>query len=198
MKSTAKLTFLVAVMTITATVSAWAQSAVRFEDGQPLAETPARPMPVKTAKEPPPLFIVNDNIVGYYYLPTATNPGAGQTPKNVAFFNHFDVWTYGTNFFNVEYLKATNSRALPFGTPAAPCDQNGPLDPPGRSARIHEIYGFRSTLGWNQLSGTESLSIGPLTNIEPHLALMPTPITPPWDRPSARSRRAPVRLRDAL
>jgi hypothetical protein len=61
-------------------------------------------------KEPPPVFTVNNNIVGYYYLPTATNPGAGQTPKNVAFFNHFDVWNYGTNFFNVEYLKATNGR----------------------------------------------------------------------------------------
>ena len=30
-----------------------------------------------------------------------------------------------------------------------------------------EIYGFaRSTLGWNQLSGTKAFSIGPLTNIE--------------------------------
>jgi hypothetical protein len=102
-------------------------------------------------------------------VPTATNPGAGQTPKNVVFFSHFDVWTYGTNFFNVEYLKATNGRAPPFGTPAAPCDQNGPLDPPGseRCPGYTEIYGFfRSTLGWNQLSGTKAFSIGPLTNIE--------------------------------
>jgi len=47
-------------------------------------------MPTKApTKEPPPLFIVNDNIVGYYYLPTATNPGAGQTPKHVVFFQPF-------------------------------------------------------------------------------------------------------------
>jgi hypothetical protein len=85
------------------------------------------------------------------------------------FFSHFDVWTYGTNFFNVEWLKASNGIAPPFGTPAAPCDQNGPLDPPGsqRCPGYTEIYGFfRSTLGWNQLSGTKTFSIGPLTNIE--------------------------------
>jgi hypothetical protein len=147
MKVTAKLTFLVAAMATTTTVSAWAQIADRFVDG----EAPVQPAPTKPPREPPPLFIVNDNIVGYYYLPTATNPGAGQTPKNVVVFNHFDVWTYGTNFVNVEYLKATSGRAPPFGTPAAPCDQNGPLDPPGsdRCPGYTEIYGFlRNTLGW--------------------------------------------------
>jgi hypothetical protein len=166
LKATAKLTFLVAMMATMTTVSAWAQIADRFVDGEP---PPAQPPPTKPPKEPPPLFIVNDNIVGYYYLPTATNPGAGQTPKNVVVFNHFDVWTYGTNFVNVKYLKATNGRAPPFGTPAAPCDQNGPLDPPGsdRCPGYTEIYGFlRNTLGWNQLSGTKAFSSGPLTNIE--------------------------------
>jgi len=137
MKATVKLTFVVAVMTTTASVNAWAQVADRFVDEQPPPAKPAQPLPTKAPKEPPPLFIVNDNIVGYYYLPTATNPGAGQTPKNVAFFQHFDVWTYGTNFFSVEYLKATNGRVPPFGTPAAPCDQGPPLLLPGRrSARV--------------------------------------------------------------
>jgi len=164
MKAIVKLTFLIAVMA-TASLNAWAQVADRFAD----EAAPAAPTEKPAAKEPPPLFIVNDNIIGYYYLPTATNPGAGQTPKNVVVFNHFDVWTYGTNFFNAEYLKATNGRAPPFGTPAAPCDQNGPLDPPGseRCPGYTEIYGFlRSTLGWNQLSGTKMFAAGPLTNIE--------------------------------
>jgi hypothetical protein len=164
MKATARLTFLVAAIAITTTGSAWAQVPDRFTD----VEAPPAAKPVKP-KEPPPVFIVNDNIVGYYYLPTATNPGAGQTPKNVLFYNHFDVWDYGTNFFSIEYLKASNNRAPPFGTPAAPCDQNGPLDPPGsrRCPGYTEIYGFfRSTLGWNQLSGTKAFSIGPMTNIE--------------------------------
>jgi hypothetical protein len=85
------------------------------------------------------------------------------------FFNHFDVWAYGTNFFSLDWLKATNGMAPPFGTPAAPCDQNGPLDPPG-SSRCHgyiEIYGLlRSTFGWNQIFNTKAFSVGPLTNIE--------------------------------
>src|SRR6478752_8851480 len=124
MRATAKLTFLVAVMAMTASVNAWAQTHDRSVD----AETPAEK---SVTPQLPPVFAVNNNIVGYYYLPTATNPGAGQTPKNVSFFQHFDVWTYGTNFFSVEYLKATNGRVPPFGTPAAPCDQGPPAFPPG-------------------------------------------------------------------
>ena len=131
-------------------------------DAQAPAEKPGTP-------ELPPVFTVNNNIVGYYYLPTATNPGAGQTPKNALSFSHFDVWNYGTNFVNVEWLKATNGRAPPFGTPAAPCDQHGPLDPPGssRCPGYMDIYGFfRSTFGWNQIFNTKAFSVGPLTNVE--------------------------------
>jgi hypothetical protein len=76
----------------------------------------------------------------------------------------------GSTVLNREgFVAATNGRAPPFGTPAAPCDQNGPLDPPGsdRCPGYTEIYGFlRNTLGWNQLSGTKAFSSGPLTNIE--------------------------------
>ena len=73
----------------------------------------AADMPVKAPAPaaPSPFFIVNDNSIGYYYAFTATNPGAGQTPKNVVTFTHFDVWEYGTNFLNVEWLKATNGVA---------------------------------------------------------------------------------------
>ncbi len=131
----------------------------------------AADVPVKSAVPtvPASVFLINDNSVGYYYAFTATNPGAGETPKNVLTFTHFDVWAYGTNFLNVEWLKATNGKAPLLGTPAAPCDQNGPLDPPGsqRCPGYTEIYGFlRSTLGWNQIFNTKAFSIGPLTNIE--------------------------------
>src|SRR5713226_2212337 len=170
MKAIAKLTFLAAVMAITATVSARAQVADRLVDEQrPPAVEPAPGLPTKAPKAPPPLFIVNDNIIGYYYLPTATNPGAGQTPKNVLVFNHFDVWSYGTNFLSVEWLKATNNKNPPFGTPASPCDQGGPQYPPGaqQCPGYTEIYGFvRSTFGWNQIFSTKAYSVGPLTNIE--------------------------------
>ena len=162
MRATAKLTFLVAVMAMTASVNAWAQTHDRSVD----AETPAEK---SVTPQLPPVFAVNNNIVGYYYLPATTNPGAGQTPQNGLFFSHFDVWNYGTNFVNVQWLKATNGDAPPFGTPAKPCDQNGPLDPPGssRCPGYTEIYGFfRSTFGWNQIFKTKAFSAGPLTNVE--------------------------------
>src|SRR5262249_818233 len=111
-----RLTFLVAVMAMTTSANAWAQTRDRSVDAEVPAGKPGRP-------GLPPVFAVNNNLVGYYSLPTTTNPGAGQTPQNALFFSHFDVWNYGTNFFNVEWSKATNGRAPPFGTPAAPCDQ---------------------------------------------------------------------------
>jgi hypothetical protein len=118
--------------------------------------------PPKAAPEAP-FFLVNDNSISYHYEFTANNPGAGKTPKDVVSFTHFDVWAYGTNFFNVDWLKATNGRAPPLGAPAAPCDFNGTSVCDGYT----EIYGFfRSTLGWNQLTGTKNFAFGPLTNIE--------------------------------
>jgi hypothetical protein len=123
--------------------------------------------PPKAAAAPPPFFIVNDNEISYSYQFKATNPGAGYSAKDVVSFTHFDVWAYGTNFFNVDWLKAINGHA-PFpaafpGTPAAPCDLTGTSNCVGYT----EIYGFfRSTLGWNQLTNSKTFAIGPLTNIE--------------------------------
>jgi nucleoside-specific outer membrane channel protein Tsx len=131
----------------------------------------AADMPVKAPPAPPllPFFLVNDNSITYRYEFTATNPGAGKTPKHVVSFSHFDVWAYGTNFFNIDWLKATNAKAPPFGTPAAPCDAGGPLDPPGstRCDAYTEIYALvRNTFGWNQIFNTKAFAFGPLTNIE--------------------------------
>lgn len=125
----------------------------------------AADLPVKAAKpvSPAPFFFVNDNSISYSYQFTANNPGAGNTPKHVLSFTHFDVWAYGTNFFNVDWLKATNGSAPPDGAPAAPCDLNGTSVCSGYT----EIYGFfRSTFGWNQIFGTKAFAMGPLTNIE--------------------------------
>ena len=82
MRATAKLTFLVAVMAMTTSVTAWAQTRDRSVDAGAPAEKSATP-------QLPPVFAVNNNTVGYYYLPTATNPGAGQTPQNSLFFRPF-------------------------------------------------------------------------------------------------------------
>lgn len=119
--------------------------------------------PPKKAPPPAPFFLVNENSMSLSYAFTATNPGAGKTPKIVGNFTHFDVWAYGTNFFTVDWLKATNGNAPPNGTPAAPCDFNGT----SVCAGYTEIYGlFRSTIGWNQLSHSKMFSAGPLTNVE--------------------------------
>ncbi len=112
----------------------------------------AADMPVKAVKAvtPPPFFFVNDNSLSYHYEFLATNPGAGKTPKNVLTFTHFDVWAYGTNFFNVDWLKATSMQT--------PTSDGG--------APYTEIYGFfRSTFGFNEVFGTKAFSMGPLTNV---------------------------------
>jgi len=102
---------------------------------------------------------VNENSLSYHYEFTATNPGAGKTGKNVLTFSHFDVWAYGTNFVNIDYLKATDGNT----TPAAPC---GFPNPNTGCSGYSEIYGlWRGTLGWNELFSTKAFSIGPLTNI---------------------------------
>jgi hypothetical protein len=129
----------------------------------------AADLPAKAVKaappQPPPFFFVNDNSISYRYEFTATNPGAGKTGKNVLTFTHFDVWQYGTNFFNVDWLKATkggSSFPAGTGTPAAPCDVGVGTTCPGYT----EIYGFfRSTFGWNEIFNTKAFAVGPLQDI---------------------------------
>ena len=121
----------------------------------------AADLPVKApaAAVQPPLFIVNDNSISYSYQFTATNPGTGYTPKHVLTYTHFDIWNYGTNFINVDYLKATNGAqapAAPCGFPSANVNCEG----------FTEIFAIiRNTIGWNQLTGSKMFSAGPLTNI---------------------------------
>jgi hypothetical protein len=124
------------------------------------ADLPVKAAPMAAPESP--FFIVNENSVSYHYEFDATNPGAGTTPKHVLSYTHFDVWAYGTNFINIDWLKATNGKAPPNGTPAAPCDFTGAGVCPGYT----EIYGFfRSTFGFNQMFHTKAFSMGPLTNV---------------------------------
>jgi hypothetical protein len=105
---------------------------------------------VSNAVTETPFFIVTDNSLGYRYEFTATNPGAGYTPKNVFTFTHFDVWKYGTNFINVDALKATSA-----ATPKA--DGGG---------GFREIYGFfRSSFGLNEIFNTRAFAVGPLSDV---------------------------------
>jgi hypothetical protein len=114
-------------------------------------------LPLKTpAPAAPPMWLVNQNTMSYSYVFDATDPFVGKTDKQVVSFTHFDVWTYGTNFFNIDLLKSD------LRDPAAPCGFAG-FQPTGCEGTT-EIYGFfRSTLGWKQLF--DLTFTGPLTNI---------------------------------
>jgi hypothetical protein len=135
------------------------------------ADLPAMPVKASLITDAP-FFSVNDNRLTYSYQFTATDPGAystrpngtinGTTAKQVYSFTHFDVWAYGTNFFNVDLLKSTHNDA------ASPCQPTGtlPFGPPGACAGVTELYGIeRSTFGWNEIFNTKAFKIGPLRNI---------------------------------
>jgi hypothetical protein len=127
---------------------------VSFGSNAFAADLPLKAKPPEEA----PLFLVNTNTVSYSYRFTATDPFVGKTAKNVFTFSHFDVWTYGTNFINIDFLKSD------LRDPAVPCGFGAPgLQNTGCEGAT-EVYGFlRSTLGWKQLFG---LTFGgPLQNM---------------------------------
>jgi hypothetical protein len=131
--------------------------------------------PVKAAKpvKDIPFFLVIDDRLTYAYQFTATDPGLysakpgntgwnGDVAKQVYAFTHFDVWAYGTNFFNISFTKGDHNDS------SAPCINTGvlPNGSPADCAGATEFYGlFRSTFGWNEIFGTKAFSMGPLHNI---------------------------------
>jgi hypothetical protein len=121
--------------------------------------TAADMTPWKAPATPPPpsYFTVNDNSVSFAYVFAGTSPFVtDHTAKDVVTFTHFDVWKYGTNFFNVDLLKSD------LKDPSNPC--GGPGFPATGCEGTTEIYGlFRSTLGWKELYGLQFGSF--LTNI---------------------------------
>jgi hypothetical protein len=73
-----------------------------------------------------------------------------KTAKNTVDFIHFDVWAYGVNFFDIQWLKS-DSRDPPTGSTGT-----------GET----EIYGLvRDSFGFNQIFNTKMFSAGPLTNV---------------------------------
>jgi hypothetical protein len=100
---------------------------------------------------------VNDTWVSFTWYPTATDPGVslnnivGQTDKfskYVGTVSHFDVWAYGTNFFNLDFLQSQGGGHDPIQGIFTP-NANGAV----------EVYGFaRSTLGFNEILGTKMFS----------------------------------------
>lgn len=117
-------------------------------------------MPVKAKPIPDlPFFLLIDNRFTYAYQWGAVDPGVtAKTTKQVFAFTHFDVWTYGTNFFNIGLEKAGKD------SPANPCAD--PLRPMTGCEGATEIYGLiRSTIGFNEVFNTKAFSMGPLRNV---------------------------------
>ena len=120
------------------------------------ADLPTKKAPLPVADAP--FFFVNDNTFSLSYQYRATDPGVGNGGKTVLNFTHFDVWSMGTNFFTIDYLKSGK------WDPASPC--LAPTAPARGCAGAAEISGlFRSTLGFNQLFNTKAFSMGPLNNV---------------------------------
>jgi hypothetical protein len=152
-----------------------AAAALSFAMLAPSGFASAADLPVKAKAKPVadlPFFLVIDDRVTFAYQFTATDPGVfsrnangtinGKTAKQVYAFTHFDVWAYGTNFFNIDMLKSNHN------DPASPCIAPGLTSSfgVGNCAGATEIYGlFRSTFGWNELFNTKAFSMGPLHNI---------------------------------
>jgi hypothetical protein len=106
-----------------------------------------------------PFFLLIDNRVTFAYQFNGVDPGVTKkTAKQVYAFTHFDVWTYGTNFFNIGLEKADHA------SPANPC-----ADPTRNITGCEgatEIYGLiRSTIGFNEVFNTKAFSYGPLHNV---------------------------------
>lgn len=116
--------------------------------------------PVKAKPIPDlPFFLLIDNRVTFAYQFNGVDPGVTKkTAKQVYAFTHFDVWTYGTNFFNIGLEKADHA------SPANPC-----ADPTRNITGCEgatEIYGLiRSTIGFNEVFNTKTFTYGPLHNV---------------------------------
>jgi hypothetical protein len=151
-----------------------AAAALSFAMLAPAGFASAADLPTKAKAKPIaelPFFLVIDNRVSFSWMPKGTDPGAfsvrpdgsinGKTAKQVYTFTHFDVWAYGTNFFNISMFKSDHN------DPASPCTNAGTIfGAPANCAGATEIYGLiRSTFGWNEIFNTKAFSYGPLHNI---------------------------------
>jgi hypothetical protein len=111
---------------------------------------------------PPPFFIVNDTQLSYWHEFSSAEPSVGKpVQKETGTIVHFDVWKYGTNFVNIDFIKSNNhDPAAPWGGPGFPIPAAGIGD------GAFEVYGlFRSTLSFNALTGSRSFTFGPVKDI---------------------------------
>jgi hypothetical protein len=123
------------------------------------ADLPVKAVPVAAAQ---PLFLFSDWQLSYWHEFSGAEPAIGKPiHKDIVTLTHFDVWKYGTNFVNVDFLKSSNH------DPAAPWGGIGfPIPPAGIGQGALEVYAlYRGTLSWNALSGTKAFAFGPVKDL---------------------------------
>jgi hypothetical protein len=114
------------------------------------------------AKAPLPFFIFADTQLSYWHEFSGAEPGVGRPiQKDILTITHFDVWKYGTNFVNIDFLKSDKH------DPAAPWGGIGfPIPASGIGDGAAEVYGlFRSTVSFNSLSGGKAFTFGPVKDV---------------------------------
>ena len=128
------------------------------------ADLPARP------SGPPPFFLFSDNQVYFEFKPFGKEPGVsdkfhpgGTTiQKYIVGYTHFDVFQYGTNFANIEFLKSS-----PQDPPAGfPSQFNANFTAPNSGPGAQEFYGlYRGTLSGNALTRSKMFSFGIIKDV---------------------------------
>jgi nucleoside-specific outer membrane channel protein Tsx len=117
--------------------------------------------PVKPVDAP--FFLFSDWQISYWHEFNGAEPAIGRgIHKDIVTLTHFDVWKYGTNFVNIDFLKSSNK------DPAAPWGGVGFAFPAGTGIGqgALEVYAlYRGTLSWNALSGTKAFSFGPVKDV---------------------------------
>src|SRR5437868_6437115 len=65
----------------------------------------------------PPFFLLSDWQISYWHEFNGAEPAVGRKiQKDIVTLTHFDVWRYGTNFVNIDFLKSSNKDpAAPWG-----------------------------------------------------------------------------------
>ena len=114
------------------------------------------------APAPEKFFMFSDTALSYWHEFSGAEPGVGKPiSKEIGTITHFDVWKYGTNFVNIDFLKSDNH------DPAAPWGGVGfPIPAGGIGQGAFEVYAlYRGTLGFNEIFDTKAFKFGPVKDL---------------------------------
>lgn len=123
----------------------------------------ARSTPAPQAATPaaPSFFTFSDTIISYRFESDTKQPGnaggAGRTidgrsaPKNIITFANTNAWEYGTNFFNIDFIKSGSQDPTGYKYPFSSIAT-------GEGA-LEYFAVYRGTLGLNAMTGTKMFAI---------------------------------------